>query len=572
MKKYSLFFGIWLIGFALAPLIAFLTMIVFLTYRFIIRNFWRNDELLIKISVIIGLVGLFLGFFATGVPHIIQMFLKVIRLVVEFNFDSDSSSLLFSFWFLSLLDFWGWSVSSFSFAGLVYTSKDHREVMMKRETDRLADRFTDDYTPDYLDDKHQLVLGTTGVGKTSYINQMSRVTASRSDKQPDVLIILDGKGDTGEYGLLDNASKIAEELGRELVILNGTNNPDFDGRTYNPFIGCSVTQAKDLMMSLLDDDTVKKSSGSEHYKTMFEAYLLSVLEIMELLGIKFSFSNILDCLNFETIQADLLYMKDEQLSDDGVERFSILFSEIEKNWEDSKASVTKLEIFRRGRGKAIFEGGSSKNWFNVSSVYDDNQILLVLIDEMSMPEYSQGLAKMVVQDVRNFTASRLNGKHKRDRQVRLVLDEFSAYASKTMLALLSRARSAGVTVYLSTQSMGDLSALGEDFQQAVIENINRFVIFRQNSPKSAEMVADIIGTRQTVTQTERTTGGLGTDEASNTLAREYLINPDEIKSLPAQTAFYVAKDENKVYKFVNDWVKETNIPQKTHFFKRKSNS
>ena len=38
-------------------------------------------------------------------------------------------------------------------------------------------------------------------------------------------------------------------------------------------------------------------------------------------------------------------------------------------------------------------------------------------------------------------------------------------------------------------------------------------------PKSAEMVADIIGTRQTVTQTERTSGGLATEEASNTLAR-----------------------------------------------------
>lgn len=62
MKKYSLFFGIWLIGFALAPLIAILTMTIFLSYRFIFRHFWRNDELLIKISVIIGLVGLFLGF------------------------------------------------------------------------------------------------------------------------------------------------------------------------------------------------------------------------------------------------------------------------------------------------------------------------------------------------------------------------------------------------------------------------------------------------------------------------------------------------------------------------------
>lgn len=82
------------------------------------------------------------------------------------------------------------------------------------------------------------------------------------------------------------------------------------------------------------------------------------------------------------------------------------------------------------------------------------------------------------------------------------------------------------------------------------------------------MVADIVGTRQTVTQTERTTGGLGTDEASNTLAREYLINPDEIKVLPAQTAFYVAKDENKVYKFVNDWFRETNIPKKNSLFQK----
>lgn len=548
MKKYSLFLGLLGVTLFLAPTVSLICLMLFLLYRFIFRLIWRDDMLVIKISVSLGVFSLILGYFLTGVPYVLQEILALSREILALDLNPTDN--LFS-WLLGVADFWAWSVGLFSVAGLVYASKDYKEVMIQRETDRLANRFTENYMPDYLDDKHQLVLGTTGSGKTSYINEMAR----RTTAQDDILVIIDGKADTGEFSLLDNASQIAEDFDRDLVILNGTNNPTFNGRTYNPFLGVTVTQAKDLMMSLLEDDTVKKSSGSEHYKTMFEAYLLSVLEVMELLGIKFSFSNILDCLNFDLIQTELLALRDEkELSEEQFDRFNILFLELERNWDDTKASVTKLEIFKRGKGKEIFEG-NSKSWFNVSSVYENNQILLVLIDEMSMLDFAQGLAKMVVQDVRNFTASRLNGKYHKGQQVRLVMDEFSAYANKTMLALLARARSAGVTVYLSTQSMGDLSALGDDFQQSVIENINRFVVFRQNSPKSAEMVADIIGTRQTITQTERTSGGLATEEASNTLAREYLINPDEIKALPSQTAFYVAKDENKVYKFVNEWAK-----------------
>lgn len=546
-------------GFVLSPLSGLLVSFSFGVYC-LIRKFWNADVLVIKILAISSLLFVVLGYFVTGRPYLFQFLVSLWYSFWNWQWNLENLVVLFVKWLTSISDFWAWSLLNFWIIGMIKNLKSHQEVMLERESPRLADRFTDDYTPDYMATQHQLVLGTTGAGKTSFLNEMARCSLIGISEQPrksDVLIIVDGKADTGEHSLLDNALKLGEELGREVVVLNTTSNPKYDGFTYNPFESCDAQAAAELVMTLLGDDTVKKSSGSEHYKAMFEAYLLAVLRLMKLLDLQFSFPNIMMALDFVQMEQDWLVLRDNDnlvLSAEQLSEFDDLFGEVRSNWQDSKASVTKLQTFMRGRGQAIFGG---ENWFDVASVVKNNQILVVLIDEMSIPEYAQGIAKMVVQDVRNLVSVRLNDNRRRKKQIRLVLDEFSAYANKTMLSLLSRSRSANVTLYLSTQGFGDLSELGEGFTNSVVDNTNRFVVFRQNSAESAEKVADIAGTVETVTRTERSSMGQSTEESSNTLAHEYRLNPSEIKDLPNHTAFYIIKGEHgtEVHRFMNEWKK-----------------
>jgi lauroyl/myristoyl acyltransferase len=71
---------------------------------------------------------------------------------------------------------------------------------------------------------------------------------------------------------------------------------------------------------------------------------------------------------------------------------------------------------------------------------------------------------------------------------------------------------------------------------------------RQNSAKSAEEWANIIGTKQTmevtyqIQQTNQKTSSTGVGSAR--LVREYKYHPDDIKALKTGEAVYLSKDEN----------------------------
>ena len=110
-----------------------------------------------------------------------------------------------------------------------------------------------------------------------------------------------------------------------------------------------------------------------------------------------------------------------------------------------------------GSGKRMFQIREDRPTVNTRTAYQNNQLLLILISEMDMPEFSAGIGRLAVTDARMMIAARMNGSIDKKRKVRVIMDEFSAYASSNILSILSRARSSESVAYLSTQSVYRIS-------------------------------------------------------------------------------------------------------------------
>ena len=129
------------------------------------------------------------------------------------------------------------------------------------------------------------------------------------------------------------------------------------------------------------------------------------------------------------------------------------------------------------------------------------------------------------------------------------MDEINVYASPTLIDLINKSRSAGVTCIPATQSLADLEYIaGEAFKYQLIENCNNYIIMRQNSAKSAEEWANIIGTKQTmeVTYQIQQQGQISSSTGTGSVkrVREYKYHPDDIKGLRTGEAVYLSKDED----------------------------
>jgi type IV secretory pathway TraG/TraD family ATPase VirD4 len=115
-----------------------------------------------------------------------------------------------------------------------------------------------------------------------------------------------------------------------------------------------------------------------------------------------------------------------------------------------------------------------------------------------------------------------------------------------LIDLLNKSRSANVTCIAATQSLSDLDfAAGEAFREQIIENCNNYIVLRQNSAKSSEEWAKVIGTKNTMAMTYQIQEGGGSNSTgygSARQVREFIFHPDEIKQLKTGSAFFVSKD------------------------------
>ena len=222
----------------------------------------------------------------------------------------------------------------------------------------------------WVGDRSTLIFGVSSSGKTALINRIAKAIFDLADDS--IQIWIDGKGSTENHSLYDTLSRICKEAGRELVVINGTDNPRLGNTVYNFLDGVGTPdQAADMIMCLISNPQAQATDGSEHYKVMTKAYLIAVIRHMMDHGIPLTLFNVVTLMDPETME--------EKLSEDtktSLKDRNELLDFMKDSWDDVRDSHIKLNIFIRGEGRKIFtkDGNSAKESTSIKEAYKKERV------------------------------------------------------------------------------------------------------------------------------------------------------------------------------------------------------
>ena len=373
----------------------------------------------------------------------------------------------------------------------------------------------------YDNAKHIFVCGTTGSGKTVLLSNFIKQAISNDYGA----LIIDGKGDTGAGSILEITTELAKKHNKKLYVIN-MNDP-YNSDKYNPFRNSSVTIAKDMLINMTN-------WSEEHYKLNTERYLQRLLKLMNVIPIPLSFNNIvkyfsgngLNILSKELSKAGIITKEEHQQN---------LYLTADCGEIAGKAAARFLTIAESEIGEIFSTGG-----IDIYTAMEQGAVILFVLNPLIYPEVSPAFGRLILIDSKKAVSKMFN---QGDKRKFFIFDEINSYASTALIDLVNKSRSANVTCLCATQSLADLEmAEGEAFKHQIIENCNNYVILRQNSFKSAEECAKLIGTAEKMqmtyqmSQTEST--GMGTAKK----VREFIHHPDEIKNLQTGEGIFLSRD------------------------------
>jgi len=379
------------------------------------------------------------------------------------------------------------------------------------------------YTPDNA--KHIFICGTTGSGKTV---SLSNYIKSGIEKDYPLLIV-DGKGDTGDGSIYDIVKRLKGN--KRLYVVNLTNplKSDF----YNPFQNATPTIAKDMLINLTD-------WSEEHYKLNTERYLQRLLQLLALNKTPLSFKSIIQNMNidkFSKLSSELL--KDELISkEEHLENIELT----KTSGKIAGGAFARFSLIAESELGYIFD----QTGIDIYTALKEKAIILFILNPLIFPEMSPLIGRLLLIDSKK-ALSKLFGIN--NHRIFFIMDEINSYASPVLIDLVNKSRSANITCVLATQSLSDLDfAVGEAFKEQIIENCNNYIVMRQNSSINAEHWANILGTKSTLEVTyQLQQKGLNTSETgfgSAKRVREYFYHPDDIKVLKTGQGIILSKDNN----------------------------
>ncbi len=385
---------------------------------------------------------------------------------------------------------------------------------------------------------HGLILGATGSGKT--VTQAAIAESYVLAGLP--AIVVDPKGDPMLFEVLQQA---ARGSGRGFLSWS-----PIGSAIYNPFARGNPTEIADKLL-------IGQRWSEPHYEQQTRRLLGFVLETMRSAGEwPPTLSGVVD--HMDTERLDLLASKVGGSTATRVSSYVDGLSAKEKSTlgggRDRLAVLAEGEFGPRIDPKL---GHGAEIDFERSLHAGD--VIYMHLDADRYPAAAKQLGAALVIDLIGLVAKLQRG----ELQGLVVIDEFAALAAEQVSHLFGRARSAGLSVLLGTQSLADLRASrpedgGSDtLTEQVLTNVEYVVVHREADPDSAERLARMAGTEPTWVTTQqvgvKVQGLFERQPGTRTPDRDFIVNPDVFKRLaPGEAVLIVptAKRPGEVIRVV----------------------
>lgn len=374
--------------------------------------------------------------------------------------------------------------------------------------------------------QHVLCVGANGVGKTTTCTRLA--AAVISNQLP--CLVLDLKGDPG---LAAELAAWAAAAGRPFLRLE----LGAEHTRYDPMHG---------------GDASERASKLVGFQSWSEPHYLAVAQDLVTLAIRVADASQGARADLAGITQLLRVAALKDAAQGGAVPLPLareVSEEIQDLPRDQTSAIAGLRRRLRGitassAGPALVPSSEHPTIDLHEALRPGGPVVVCSLNSMRYGGLAGSVAAMVLEDLRAALS------HRADTDVPGLcwIDEFEDVAGPGLGRLLSRARSSGVGVMLSTQDLSDLRRVDEHLPEQMLGNARSLIVHRVTNPRTAELLADVIATDEVwedTHQVDRDTLGTQrpTGAGSRRAVHHYAIHPSELKRLGMGSAVVAIHSE-----------------------------
>lgn len=393
---------------------------------------------------------------------------------------------------------------------------------------------------------HGVVIGPTGVGKTQALERViygfTGAPAARDLHLP--AVVIDMKADPD---LAATLAAIAKQTGRQFHHVT----VDATGTSYNPLAGLTADEMSDALYETL---FAADKSLNMHYATLSRRLLQQACRVcIDLADARVArvgggtwtigLADVADLLNLDTLRSVNPYLS------------PAVAASLTRYLADLDASKNEGDVGDvRDRVAVIVDTDAGRTLdatgFQLEQAIRAGDIVCLSLDAAGAPQTARTIGTLAVQDLCATFGRLARDGWGKNHMCPVILDEFSALGTPRVADLYARARSAGGALLLATQDLdADLEAVSPQFAASVRTNANVWIVLRQTRGEAADAIARDIGSRlawKETLQIEDDWDALGGMHAASGVGSlrevdEFILHPNDIKSLPQGGAYLVVK-------------------------------